>query len=75
MCPADTKGALFVQVCRHQRIRTVLAIAANKDWDVHQLHVQTAFVHAEVDEKVPYNGAWLRDDERSEGSFSNEARK
>jgi hypothetical protein len=33
-------------------IRVVLALAAAKDWDIHQMDVKTAFMHSRLKEEV-----------------------
>eukprot|EP00752_Nemacystus_decipiens_P015693 g14006.t1 len=45
-------GGTFAPVCRLQSIRMVLAIAAEKDLEVIQLDVKTAFLYADIEEDV-----------------------
>ena len=45
-------GSTFAPVCRLQSIRMVLAIAAELDYEVLMLDVQTAFLNANVEEEV-----------------------
>jgi hypothetical protein len=42
----------YAHVSRHATMRTLLAIAANRKWDVQQLDIKTAFLHGDVDTKV-----------------------
>lgn len=39
-------GSTCARVCRNPSVRIVLAIGANKEWDVIQLDVQTAFLQS-----------------------------
>ena len=50
--PGIDCGGNFVHVCRLQSIRMMLAIAAELDYEVLILDVQTAFLNADVEEKV-----------------------
>ena len=50
-------GGTFAPVCRIQSIRMVLGTAVEFDWDILQLDVQTAFLHANVEEEVYVNMA------------------
>ena len=45
-------GDTFAPVCRLQSIRMILATAAELDYKVHMLDVQTAFLNADVEEDV-----------------------
>ena len=50
--PGIDCGSTFAPVCRLQSIRmVVLAIAAELDYEVYMLDVQTAFLNADVDEE------------------------
>ena len=42
----------FAPVAKLGSIRTVLAIAATKDWELHQMDVFTAFLQSPVDEEI-----------------------
>jgi hypothetical protein len=42
----------YAPVSRHATMRTLLAVAANRKWDVQQLDIKTAFLHGDVDTKV-----------------------
>lgn len=42
----------FTPACKIQRVRMVLATAAEKVWALWQLDVQTTFIYAHVEEKV-----------------------
>ncbi|CAB1108749.1 unnamed protein product [Ectocarpus sp. CCAP 1310/34] len=48
--PGRDWGGTFAPVCRLQSIRMLLAIAAEKDLDVIQLDVKTAFLYADIEE-------------------------
>ena len=50
--PGIDCGGTFAPVCRLQSIRMMLAIAAELDYEVLMLDVQTAFLKADVEEKV-----------------------
>ncbi|GAX72797.1 hypothetical protein CEUSTIGMA_g252.t1 [Chlamydomonas eustigma] len=39
-------------VSKHSSLRAVLAVAAAKDWILHQVDVKTAFLHANLDEEL-----------------------
>jgi hypothetical protein len=43
---------VFAPVARWDTIRTILALAASKGWDVYQLDVKSAFLHGELVEDV-----------------------
>jgi hypothetical protein len=42
----------YAHVSRHATMRTLLAVAANRAWDVQQLDIKTTFLHGDVDTKV-----------------------
>jgi Reverse transcriptase (RNA-dependent DNA polymerase) len=42
----------FSPVARLESLRLILAIAAQLDWELRQLDVKTAFLHAELDEEI-----------------------
>ena len=46
--PGVDCGCTYAPVCRIQSIRMVLTTAANEDWKILQLDVQTAFLNASV---------------------------
>ena len=50
--PSVDCGGTFTPVCRLQRIRMMLGIAVELDYEVHMLDVQTAFLNADVEEDV-----------------------
>ena len=50
--PGQDCGSTFAPVCRLQSVRTVLAIAAEMDWEVRQLDAKTAFLYADIEEEV-----------------------
>lgn len=43
---------VFAPVARWDTIRTILALAASKGWDMYQLDVKSAFLHGELVEDV-----------------------
>ncbi|GJX12203.1 ribonuclease H-like domain, reverse transcriptase, RNA-dependent DNA polymerase [Tanacetum coccineum] len=43
---------VFALVARMERIRLLLAIAANNKWEVHHLDVKSAFLHGDLKEEV-----------------------
>lgn len=43
---------VFAPVARIETIHFILALAASKNWEVHHLHVKTAFLHGELKEIV-----------------------
>ncbi|GJW90409.1 ribonuclease H-like domain, reverse transcriptase, RNA-dependent DNA polymerase [Tanacetum coccineum] len=43
---------VFAPVARMETIRLLLAIAANRKWEVHHLNVKSAFLHGELKEEV-----------------------
>lgn len=47
-------GGTFAPISRRQSIGVVLTFAAEKNWEVHHLDVQTAFLHADVEEDAYY---------------------
>ena len=50
--PWQDCGSIFAPVCRLESVRMVLAIAAEMDWEVRQLEMKTAFLYADIEEKV-----------------------
>ena len=50
--PEIDYGGTFAPVCRLQSIRMMLAIAAELDYEVLMLDVQTAFLNADIEEEV-----------------------
>ena len=50
--PGVDCGGTFAPVCRLQSIRMVLPIAAELDYEIYMLDVQTAFFNADVEEEV-----------------------
>ena len=45
-------GNTYTPVCRLQSVRMVLAIATDMDWEVVQLNVISAYLHADIEEEV-----------------------
>ena len=45
-------GGIFAPVCRLQSVRIMLAIAAELDYEVQMLDVQTTFLNADVEENI-----------------------
>jgi hypothetical protein len=43
---------VFAPMARLDTVRLILAIAANKGWQVHHLDVKTAFLNGELEEEV-----------------------
>ena len=43
---------MFAPVARMDTVRTVLAIAAQKKWQVHQMDVKSAFLNGYLEEEV-----------------------
>jgi transposase InsO family protein len=43
---------VWAPVSKHSSLRAVLAVAAAKDWILHQVDVKTAFLHANLDEEL-----------------------
>lgn len=43
---------IFAPVTRLETVRMILALAANKGWEVHHLDVKTAFLNGEIQEEV-----------------------
>ena len=52
LVPGVDCGGTLAPVCRIQSFRIVLAIAADIDYEVFQIDVQTAFLNANVEEDV-----------------------
>lgn len=44
--------AMTIIFVRLDTVRVVVALAAQKEWTIHQLDVKSAFLHGEVDEEV-----------------------
>ena len=59
--PGKDCGKTYAPVCRLQSVRMVLAIAAEMDWEVVQLDVNTAFLYSRG-RCARGSSAWLRED-------------
>ena len=42
----------FTPVARYTSIRSVIAIATEMGWKIHQMDVKTAFLHGRIDEEI-----------------------
>jgi hypothetical protein len=42
----------YASVARAQTVRTLMSIATNLDWDVHQMDYDTAFLNGDIDTKI-----------------------
>jgi hypothetical protein len=45
-------GEIFAPVARLETIRTVVALAATRKWNIHQLDIKSAFLHGAINENV-----------------------
>ena len=43
---------VFAPVAKYASLRTILSIAATKDWEIYQLDVKTAFLYGDLDEDI-----------------------
>lgn len=43
---------VFAPVARLDIVKLILALAANRGWEVHHLHVKTTFLNGELEEEV-----------------------
>ena len=50
--PGQDCGSTFAPVCRLPSVRMVLAIAAEMDWEVRQLDVNTPFLYSDIEKEV-----------------------
>ena len=73
--PGIDCGSTLVPVCRLQRIRMVLAIAAKLDYEVYMLDLQTKFLNADVEEEVFVKVPRLRAQQQIRSSTRHEAQR
>ena len=45
----------FASVVKPMSYKAIFAIAAARDWDIHQIDVKTAFLYDNIDEKIYVN--------------------
>ena len=50
--PGQDYSDTYAPVAKHSSLRAILAIAAVKDWELHQMDVDTAFLQSPVDEEI-----------------------
>lgn len=42
----------FAPVCKIVTVRSFLQVASSRDWEIHEMDVQNAFLHGDFDEEV-----------------------
>ena len=45
-------GETFAPVARYTSIRSIIALAVEMGWRIHQMDVKTAFLHGEIEEEI-----------------------
>ena len=51
----------FAPIARYTSIRTILALASNMKWKLHQMEVKTAFLNGVIEEEVYIEQPQIRD--------------
>ena len=43
---------VFLPVARYSAIRSLLALANVNDWEIHQMHIKTAFLNGPINSEI-----------------------